>query len=431
MDRLAQQHNQCWRISCGSVIVFGLTLQAALSRNSERDLDLVELWSGVGSIAGSAVESGFTVRCFDLHRVPGVTDCPGLEQEDITTKQGFEAALALVLGIRPGGLLHLAPECSSFAFPNSARHKRRIGQEMGDTSYGPVACGNLMGVIALFLAIVAMCRGVHVSLENPPGSMYFNMIEQMCPQFVSHMVSHIVHRCAYDRSPEPRIAKKYKWLATGSWVHCLSLACRCKGEHRQLGYRHGENAEKWTGLRAELTESGAYPKELGSRLVAAWCAASPPALCDAAVWVWHDCSGALAWPKKRAKSDNVVEVKSKVGVLGSAEHSKRTNVGTATKLMKKDTEDGPWSDMGRAAKQLGLFPCALDEPDPWGSIETSLHQVQQPWDTVAEAVQLEEGGCQPWDNDDLKWGVCSDEDAEADVDIGPGQIGSPKQGAIQ
>lgn len=418
MDRPPQQHNQSWKISCGRIVVFGLTLQAALSQFKERDLDVVELWSGVGAIAGSAVDSGFKACCFDLHRVPGVTDCPGPEQEDITTKQGFEAALALVLGIRPGGLLHLAPDCSSFAFPNSARHKRRIGQEMGDTSYGPVACGNLMGVIAMFLAIVAMCRGVHVSLENPPGSMYFHMIEKLCPQFMSHMVPQLVHRCAYDRSPEPRIAKKYKWHATGSWICCLSLACRCKGEHRQLGYRHGEHAEKWTGLHAELTESGAYPKELGSRLVAAWSTASPPAQCDAAAWVWHDCSGALALPKKRAKSDNVMEVKSKFVVLGGAERSSRKNVGKATELMKVGDEDGPWSDVGRAAEQPGLFPCALDEPDPWGPIGTSLHEVQQPWDTGAEADHLEEEGCQPWD-------------AEDDVDIGPGQIGSPKRGAIR
>ena len=39
-----------------------------------RRVDVVELWCGVGSIVASTSATGYVVRKFDRHRVPGVTE---------------------------------------------------------------------------------------------------------------------------------------------------------------------------------------------------------------------------------------------------------------------------------------------------------------------------------------------------------------------
>ena len=145
-----------WSVINGMIMIMGITLATALSwAPSERDLDVVELWAGVASIARAAERSYFRSAAFDLHRIPGVTDVPGDKCEDITITTGFKRAIMLVLRLREGGLLALGPDCSSFTFPNSSRHKRTMHNHMGDLSYGPVCIGNLMGVAALFLCQLA------------------------------------------------------------------------------------------------------------------------------------------------------------------------------------------------------------------------------------------------------------------------------------
>ena len=50
----------------------------------ERDLDVVEVWSGVQSVVNAAVKHGLQARPFDINRIPGVTTY----SEDITGRTG-------------------------------------------------------------------------------------------------------------------------------------------------------------------------------------------------------------------------------------------------------------------------------------------------------------------------------------------------------
>jgi hypothetical protein len=50
----------------------------------ERDLDVVELWSGVGSIYKAAMRQNLRAKPFDILREPGITD----RTEDITSPTG-------------------------------------------------------------------------------------------------------------------------------------------------------------------------------------------------------------------------------------------------------------------------------------------------------------------------------------------------------
>ena len=86
--------------------------------------------------------------------------------EDITSLSGFRQALQYVLSLREGGLLMMAPVCSSFVWLNSSRCMRTAENHFaGRVSYEPVHTGNVMGEMAAFLFAVAWAPGVHVVLE--------------------------------------------------------------------------------------------------------------------------------------------------------------------------------------------------------------------------------------------------------------------------
>ena len=74
--------------------------------------------------------------------------------------EGFSLALSYVARLREGGLLWLAPVCSSFAFPNISNTKRSAADYNGDPTYEPVATGNLMAELAGFLMRLAFERGL-------------------------------------------------------------------------------------------------------------------------------------------------------------------------------------------------------------------------------------------------------------------------------
>ena len=96
-----------------SLLIFGLTVAAVLDSASDlRDLDAVELWSGVAAIVAAARAAGFTAMPFDMFRIKGVTDTDDPDTtENILLEAGFRRALNLLLRVRPGG---------QFGWPQSA-----------------------------------------------------------------------------------------------------------------------------------------------------------------------------------------------------------------------------------------------------------------------------------------------------------------------
>ena len=100
--------------------VFDLTVAACLldpvHLNCPRDLDVVEIFAGVASIVGAAKEAGYQAIAFDKSRVLGLTDSLSSKaSEDVSCKHGFLHAVSLVMRLRVGGLLWLAPISSSSA----------------------------------------------------------------------------------------------------------------------------------------------------------------------------------------------------------------------------------------------------------------------------------------------------------------------------
>ncbi len=94
----------------GLIAVFGYTVYSALRdpkfKELPRDLDCLELWSGLGHIACAATHQGLVAKAFDINRLPGTTDdSNSKDSEAILSENGFLNALSSVLRVQEHGLL--------------------------------------------------------------------------------------------------------------------------------------------------------------------------------------------------------------------------------------------------------------------------------------------------------------------------------------
>lgn len=259
--------------------VFGLSVSQVLeSAPDGRDLDVVELWSGVGSIVSAAKAAGLAAAPFDKHRDHGVTDTADPSTtEDILLEAGFLRALGLVLRLRLGGLLWMAPVCSSWIFLNLAQTKRtRLhGPKFsGDERYVPVQQGNQMAEIAAFLFLIAALRGVHAVIENPAGSMMFSYeaFATACGLWRERFWA-VVPYCSFSTANlGERLGKRFKLMGTHPWVRRLALPCLCPGRvHKALHTLKFVNGKRRvTGCKQALKDSAAYPPNMGTAIIDAW-----------------------------------------------------------------------------------------------------------------------------------------------------------------
>lgn len=250
--------------------VWGLCTEDVLSSTKfqppARDLDCVELWSGVGAVCGAAKVAGFRSEAFDMNRL-------GAVDEDILTEFGFHKALALVLRLKPRGLLWMAPVCSSWLFLNLINTQRQHWI-WGNTSYRPVRQGNDMAITAAFLYVVAAKRGVAAAMENPAASWFFKFPPVLLAGKLVGAHACVTPRCAWSSEvPGRRFLKRYKLLATGAWIYRLHAACPCRnrGHLSLVSVRCSSSGKKRvTGRRSLLIASAAYPPALGKAIVEAW-----------------------------------------------------------------------------------------------------------------------------------------------------------------
>ena len=297
--------------------IFGITLAMALSMSPVScPLSVVELWSGVGSIAKAAECAGYQQLAMDKDRIPGVTDVDNSDTtENIMTKAGFMKALQAVLQIKKGGLLWMAPVCSSFVFTNSYNCQRSVARPAGNTAYGPVKEGNFMASIAAFLYAVAMLRGVHPVIEQPAGSIMFRHkpLAKVLKTF-QHWAATCA-RCHFqvDAVYGQRFLKRYKFVGE-AWVRSLQQNCTCPGAiHKALVRK-----DKRGGVSGDaelLKESQSYPWLLGKWVVDNWlehCMLQPTVQNCTTVPLSTVNSSKTHWQKPNAMSSSAPEAKKRI-----------------------------------------------------------------------------------------------------------------------
>ena len=284
--------------------MFGFNLADVLASFADTvcDLDLVEIFSGKESIATAAKQKGLASAGFDKARVLGVTDAAfGACSEDICSKAGFQHAVRLVGRLRKGGLLWMAPQCSSWVFYNVSRTKRsRANGFMGDQTYAAVQSGNTIAQACVFLLKLASARGVDFAVENPKGSYIWHST------FFLEWVNWVgikrsfIHRCGYDYAPVgQRILKVYQVVGSGSWIQKLETTCQCEGadhQHLTISWQDGSGRKRTKGNKELLRQSQTYPPAMGRYVVQCWLQAqmprvqSPEMLLSCARTSQHSCS---------------------------------------------------------------------------------------------------------------------------------------------
>ena len=228
-----------------SIVMFGIyTVNSVVSDPAwatlPRDLDAVELWTEAETIVKAAAAAGLHAEGYDILKDAS---------QDLRTANGFRGALRLVMRLKPGGLLAMAPDCSSFGFGPSSLSGRKKGLFEGDTRQQFVRDGNLQANIAAFFLHLAVARGVEAFGD----------------------------RCAYITSEQratENYYKHYKFFATGDWISAAMRTCSCKIRHIPL-MDEGPNGEK-NGNAVHMKKSGLYPATLGTELVRAWMERKPP-----------------------------------------------------------------------------------------------------------------------------------------------------------
>ena len=255
--------------------LFGFTVSSVLegSLNETRNLDCLELHCGVGSVWTSAQRAGKLARGYDKYRILGVTNREtGPFCEDILTESGFKNALSLVLSLRSGGLLWLAPVCSSFSWlALSVTLREASTNYAGDTARRCVAQGNFMARASAFLMTVAWARAVHIVLENK-DLMFKYLKASGAVVFDPFMV--VTTRCAFSDAPDgQRYLKRYKLLASESWISHVKKTCPCKKPKMHAPLAEvclDRGRRRCTGIPSALKASGAYPARFGQVVIQAW-----------------------------------------------------------------------------------------------------------------------------------------------------------------
>jgi len=269
---------------------------AAADVGTERDIDCGEFFQGDepdgGSIVRAARIAGFRSRGYDIKRQPGVTDQPGPGSEDITTREGFLNALLLLLRVRAGGLVWFAPMCNSYNWLCRKQSGRSVRNGYsGNEAKDFVATGNRAAEASSFLAAVACLRGLAFVVENPPRSLFWEYLGRLgsTPGWRSMAVC---DRCAFSkpgsalaRPGSSEIAKQYRFVGNMSWVADLGLRCRCEPGTKHVKLTKTVGSKRW-GRSKVLKASAAYPGDLGTAVVRAWCglpqwsSVAPPRPCS-------------------------------------------------------------------------------------------------------------------------------------------------------
>ena len=241
---------------------------------SQRDLDVAEIFSGKGTVAGAARRVGLTAVEFDIKRLPGITDSGHpATTEDILTKTGFLRACTLVGRVKEGGLVHFAPVCSSWLWLCLSQTKRqRSSRYGGDLQSKLVQEGNSIADAAAVLFKLAHSRGVSVTLENPARSFMFQygpLVDCLAGIPLHYAVC---PHCKFSTAPVgQRFSKKFKFMCNGPWVGQLRAVCDCQAGHLTLvRTRDAGGRRKVWGIPKLLHASAAYPPKLGEAIIQAW-----------------------------------------------------------------------------------------------------------------------------------------------------------------
>jgi hypothetical protein len=126
-----------------------------------RNLDLFEMFAGMGNLSFAFRAKGFKSEGFDVSSNP---------KEDLSTTVGFILALRGVLRLKIGALLWGGVPCSTWVYISRGTSGRSAWQPMGNTTMPCVRAANLVTARFAALVLLAVARGAQWLVEQPGSS---------------------------------------------------------------------------------------------------------------------------------------------------------------------------------------------------------------------------------------------------------------------
>ena len=339
-----------------TLIIFGFTVSSVLDNpqwsSLPRNLDVAEFWAGVGNIAKNAEEANLRTLTVEKGADPLL--------QDLLTETGFLHGVGRIMQLRPGGLLTMAPVCSSWGFANTANTGRNKNNFRGNLNYAAVAHGNLSADIACFFLFLCIAREVHAVIENPAGSMLFSYLSKHLSP-LRFLVVACTPRCAFSTEPlGQRYLKRFKFLATGSWISAIIRSCPCQGLGHLALMTVDESGGR-TGIAEAMLSSQAYPWDLGAAIIQAWRQAGSSHSFGEILASMPPTTGKQRQHQFRRQSLEVPEVNSSASDEEPSQSESKGNAGP----WDQDSSDsdqpvhkGPWEDSD---------PVDPVDYGPWGS----------------------------------------------------------------
>ena len=209
-----------------------------------RNLDVVEGFAGSARIAGAALQKGLRAVALDREFAGHM---------DILTDAGWLVWLTALLRLRRGGLLWLAPQCSTWVWMNRKSSGRSAENPLGFTGRPTVDEGNLLNRRTAFLLIIAGLMGVLWVIEQPVSSVFFETVALK----TSMAFSANTHRCftwlsAFGHPmPKPTILR-----GTPVWLPRLEKTKAAGSPAASSGSGAGSPGPKKGAKRSKSTNDG-------------------------------------------------------------------------------------------------------------------------------------------------------------------------------
>ncbi len=222
------------------------------------ELDFAELFAGKGAVHRHLMDLGYRGKAMDREHCV---------DHDLLQPMGMVVATRIAASIRPGGVLWLAPPCSSWVWISRGSTGRNV-TAVGDYALPAVLQHNaLVERVALLVELVHR-RGAHWIIEQPASSILWDY-----PAIQAVLRRHgLKGPCVLDMGAYGGSSPKATHLyGTAPYLH--TLATRCTGEDRARLQQDGvKTTRRWTDASgrarcqgtADLKGTQAYPEGWGA-----------------------------------------------------------------------------------------------------------------------------------------------------------------------
>ena len=239
-----------------------LALQPFGGEWPHRDLDFIEVFAGE-----AAISKGLR----SMHKVGATLDLRMDSSHNMLTPCGFVALLACIARLRPGGLLWLAPPCSTWVFMSRTTTGRHIKMS-GNWDSSPYILGqNALCCRMAGACLLADSRDCTFIVEQPVSSLMFDYTPwYVLLQGLRSRIKRVnVHLGAFGAA-SPKLTKL---VGTAAWLPSLHRSMqesdwvRIRKEGVSTTVKHEDG--RVSGSK-DLKASQTYPLEFGAAVAVAF-----------------------------------------------------------------------------------------------------------------------------------------------------------------